>query len=102
MGFSRPLYEGIYNLSGVYFQGTIVSEADKEERDRVQVKIDTMTDQIPDDDLPWYSTALPAANGNTSAGKLGPGTRVLLMLPDGDIYNGIVLFSLAQKAPGGK
>lgn len=101
MGFSKPLYEGIYNLAGTYFQGSVVSISDPENRDRIQVRVDTMSDNkenIPDDDLPWYSVAVPAGAGNTGSSKPNIDARVLVVFPDGDIYNGMVMFALAQKA----
>lgn len=101
MGFSKPLYENIYSLSDTYFQGTVVKVDDPESRDRVKVRVDTMSDSssIPDDDLPWYVVANPAGSGNTGTKIPNIGARVLVYFPDGDIYNGIVLFALAQKAP---
>lgn len=99
VSFNPPLYETSYDLSKALFQGTVVDTSDPKKKNRVRVKVDTMTDSIDDNSLPWYAILAPAGQGNNSVSNVPSiGSRVLVQFPDGDVYNGIVSYALPQKA----
>lgn len=96
--FSSPLYESSFDLSKCLFQGTVVNTEDPEQKNRVKVQVDTMTNEISEDDLPWYVVLASAGGGNNAVSSVpSVGSRVLVQFPDNDIYNAIITYSLPQK-----
>lgn len=93
----KPLYESSQDISQKYFLGVVVDNADKESKSRVKVEVQGLTTGIATDALPWYAIMNPAGgNNNSSVAIPSINSRVLVAFPDGDIYNGVVQFVLAQ------
>lgn len=93
----KPLFESSQDLANKYFIGTVINAQDPESKNRVRVKIEGMNDKLNVEALPWYAIMSPAgSNNNTSVNISSNASRVLVSFPDGDIYNGIVSFSLPQ------
>lgn len=100
MKFSPGLYETSTDYSKGMFQGVVVDNADPENGQRVRVRVDKMTDDeeaIPTDDLPWYSCMHPANSANNSTASVPQiNSRVIVQFPDGNIYNGVVLYGISS------
>lgn len=93
----KPLFESSQDLANKYFIGTVIKTDDPQSKNRVKVKIEGMNDTLDPEALPWYAIMSPAgSNNNTSVNISSNASRVLVSFPDGDIYNGIVSFSLPQ------
>lgn len=98
MAFSESVFRNAYDLSDGYWQGFVVNNEDPEQLNRIQVSIDNLTDEIPTEHLPWYVILTHPTSGNNSHCSIPQvGSRVLVSFPNGDIYNGVVSFSIPSK-----
>lgn len=94
---TKPLYETSQDITYKHFIGYVKDNADPQSKSRVKVEVDGVTTGLDKSKLPWYAIMNPAGgNNNSSVAIPSNGSRVLVSFPDGDIYNGIVQFVLAQ------
>lgn len=87
-------------LMGGYFQGTVVDVADPKKASRIKVKLDSLTDELKKEDLPWYfieQGVSSSPNSKTSIPKAG--SRVIVTFNQEDIMNGIVKTGIVSKPP---
>lgn len=95
MKFTPSLYETSNNYTLGFFQGKVADNADPENGQRVKVLVDNLTDEIPEEDLPWYSCMQPANSSNNNTSSVPQiNSRVIVQFPDGNIYNGVVLYGI--------
>jgi hypothetical protein len=76
-------------------QGTIVDNGDPLSKSRVRVSIPGISDQIPTANLPWY----PIQQGSSNSHTYIPPINARVLVQYIDIYNSIVLGSIASTAP---
>lgn len=78
--------------------GTVVNNNDPLGRSRVQVKLDDLTKDIPNSDLPWYLVVNhPNTSSNSHVSIPRISSRVLVEFPNNNIYDGIVTKTIVIK-----
>ena len=100
-----------YTLEGSYYEGYVVQVGDGDKCSRVRVHVQGVTikknkdgqdELLAVDDLPWYPTMQGFGEGGNSGTNIPPvDSRVLVIYPTDDIYNGIVVGQVPSISPEG-
>lgn len=88
----------IYPIQPNYlYQGKVVDNQDPDKKGRVKVEVEKLTTGIAKDKLPWYVILPVAGAGNNQSVAIPTNdTVVFVTFPNGDIYNGVVQYSLSS------
>ena len=108
----QTLLESSNDITRGLYQGYVIDNDDPEKAGRVKVAVDSMTEinlpiaheetqsTLSEEDLAWYPVLASAnATNNANLSTMDIGARVLVQFPDGDIYNGLVVFSSPDIPP---
>lgn len=75
-------------------QGTVIDINDPLSKSRVKVRIDGLTDQVPDADIPWY----PVSQGTVNFQRRLPPVRSRVIVDITDVYNAVVVGAIPTSA----
>lgn len=100
-----------YKLHNNYYEGYVVNNNDPNQCSRVKVLVQGITlkqrkdgtvEQLDEKDLPWYATLQAFGDGANSGTNVPPvDSRVLVVFPTDDIYNGVVVCQVTSIPPKG-
>ena len=100
-----------YKLEGSYYEGYVVATDDSYKCSRVRVLVQGVTikkkadgnyEKIDGGDLPWYPIIQVFGEGGNSGTNIPPiNSRVLVVFPTDDIYNGVVVGQISSIPPEG-
>lgn len=111
----QKLFLDKLDLRNNVFEGIVANSNDPYKKSRIQVYIPNLTSpptmvsddgekvnqllaHIPPDGLPWYEVvSSPSSHSNAVKSVPVEGSRVLVIFPDDDIYNGLVIGIISSK-----
>ncbi len=82
------------------YNGKVVDTKDPEKLGRIRVRVYGRTDKLEVEMLPWYLCSFPVNPSPNSQGGVPPvGSDVVVQFPDGNIYNGRVVYMAIAVPP---